>query len=204
MTVLVSKADLNAYKPAVGDPSDRFTVSASVQSNHAQPPAPVIRRAGNGITISAPDALGQLLVRVPDRVNLIVDSKNGAVNVTDVSGNVDVNATKGDVRIMVAGYAQASTEDGHLSVTSGATEWPGTLKYYNGNGDTEIYIPAIAKFHVRMHTDDGTLFTDFGLRGTSQGTSETIDGTVNGGGSQNVDIEAKRGTIRLLRLAPQA
>ncbi len=202
MTVMVSNADVNAYKPAAGEPSDRFTVAATAPSS--EPPAPKIRRAGNGIVITAPDPLAQLLIRVPDRVNLVVDSKSGAVNVTDVTGNVDVSAGKGDVRVMVPGYAQASTQNGHLAVTFGATNWPGTLKFYNGNGDIEVYIPEIAKFHVRMHTDNGTLFSDFGLKGTSEGTAETIDGPVNGGGVQGVDIEAKHGTIRLLRLAPQA
>ena len=204
MTIVVSNADVNAYKPAVGEPADRFTVAASVQSNQGPPPAPAVRRAGNGIVITAPDPLTQLLLRIPDRVNLVVNSKSGAVNVTDVTGNVDVSATKGDVHVMVPGYAQASTQSGHLAVTFGSANWPGTLKFYDGNGDMEVYIPELAKFHVRMHTDDGTLFTDFGLKGTSQGSSETIDGPVNGGGVQSVDIEAKRGTIRLLRLAPQA
>jgi hypothetical protein len=48
------------------------------------------------------------------------------------------------------------------------------------------------------------LFTDFNLRGTSQGRSETIDGDVNGGGTRSIDIETQAGAIRLLKLHPQA
>ncbi len=204
MTLNVTNADVNAYKPAVGEPSTRFTVAATALSNQAPPASPTVSRAGTGIMVNAPNPLAQLLVRVPDRVNIVVVSKKGAVNVTDVTGNVTVLAGGGDVHVMVPGYAQGSTKAGHLAVTFGASEWPGTLKFSNGNGDIEVYIPEIAKFHVHMHTDDGTLFSDFGLKGTSQGASETIDANVNGGGSHGVDIEAKRGTIRLLRLAPQA
>ena len=204
MTIEAANTELNVYKPAVGEPPNRFTVSATVSANSTPPPPPTIRSAGNGVVINAPGALSQLLVRVPDKVNLVVDSRNGAVNVTDITGNIDVSAGNGDVHVMAPGYAQASTQNGHLAVTFGATEWPGTLKFSSGNGDMEISIPETAKFRVHMHTDDGTLFDDFGLKGTSQGNSETIDGSVNGGGSQRVDIEAKHGTIRLLRLAPQA
>ncbi|MBV8639452.1 MAG: hypothetical protein JO322_15350, partial [Candidatus Eremiobacteraeota bacterium] len=71
-------------------------------------------------------------------------------------------------------------------------------------GDVTVFVPEIAKFHVRLHTDDGTIFTDFGLHGTSVGNNETIDAPVNGGGSYGVDIESHRGTVRLLRLTPQA
>ncbi len=204
MTIVATNAAINVYKPVNGEPSSGFTIEAFAPKGTAIPPAPTIRRAGNGILIEAHDPLDQLLVRVPDRVDLTVDSKTGSVNVTDVTGNVDVSATKGDVHVMVPGYAQASTVDGHVSVTFGATQWPGTLKFSSGNGDVEVYIAETAKFHVRMHTDDGTLFTDFGLKGSARGTSETIEGNINGGSSQNVDIESKRGTVRLLRLAPQA
>ncbi len=204
LTVHITNGDLNAYKPAVGEPATRFTVAATALPNQAAPASPVVTRAGTGIIVSAPNPLSQLLVRVPDRVDLVVVSKKGAVNVTDVTGNVTVSAGTGDVHVMVPGYAQAATQAGHLAVTFGASEWPGVLKFSNGNGDIEVYIPEIAKFHVHLHTDDGTLFSDFGLKGTSNGSSETIDGNVNGGGSHGVDIEAKRGTIRLLRLAPQA
>ena len=204
ISVSVANAEFDAYKPAVSDPSNRFTVAATSLPKQAAPVPPAIRHAPNGIAVFAANPLAQLLVRVPDKVDLVVDSKSGAVNVTDITGNVNVKAAKGNVSIMVPGYAQASTNDGHLAVTFGATEWPGTLHFFNGNGDVEVYIPEIAKFHVRLHTDDGTLFTDFGLHGTSQGTSETIESNVNGGGAQSVDIEAKHGTIRLLRLAPQA
>ena len=67
-----------------------------------------------------------------------------------------------------------------------------------------VYIPETAAFHARLHTDNGTLFTDFGLTGTSHGSDETIDAPVNGGGPLGVDLESNRGTVRLMRLSPQA
>ena len=80
----------------------------------------------------------------------------------------------------------------------------GTLSFSSQHGDVELWISTKASFTVRLHTDNGTLFTDFGLQGTSSGTSETIDGSVNGGGPQRIDVETKAGAIRLLRLQPQA
>lgn len=203
LTVVVSSANVNVYKPAEGQASDQYTVSATALEN-TNPPAPAIEHAGNGVVVRATDPLYGLLVRLPDRVNLVVQSNKGNVNVTDVHGSVDVRAGDGNVRIMVPGVAQAQTTTGDIDATIGATQWSGTLKFVANAGDVTVFVPEIAKFHVRLHTDDGTIFTDFGLHGTSVGNNETIDAPVNGGGSYGVDIESHRGTVRLLRLTPQA
>jgi hypothetical protein len=204
LSVIAAQSTVNVYNPAMGDPSDRYTIAASVETKGAPPPPPTIHRAGNGIVVNAPDPLYALLVRMPERTNLIVQTQRGNVNVTSIIGNVDVNAGIGNVKIMVPGYAQASAQTGNVDVTIGTTKWPGTLHISSQNGDVNFYLPETAKFHVHMHTDDGTLFTDFGLRGTAHGTSETIDSDVNGGASHGLDIESHHGTVRLLRLTPQA
>jgi len=205
MTVRIANGVLNAYAPAEGDPSDRFTVVASALPTASPLPAPPqIRPSGKGVTIDASGTLANLLVRVPEGVNLVVESKRGNVNVTSISGNVVVHAGTGDVNVMITGYAQASTQNGDVDVTMGATHWPGTLHFRTRNGDVTVYVRETDAFHARMHTDDGTLFTDFGLRGTSHGNNETIDAPVDGGGAFGLDLESKRGAVRLLRLTPQA
>jgi hypothetical protein len=204
VAVSIENGVLNAFKPAQSDPPSRFTMTASAYGDASPPPAPIIRPRGTGITVAATGALANLLVRIPDGVDLTVDSKSGNVYVTDITGNIDVHAGAGNVKIMVPGYAQASTTTGNVDVTIGATHWPGTLHISSGNGDVTVYVPETAAFRARLHTDDGVLFTDFNLRGTSQGTNETIDAPVNGGGTFGLDLESKKGAVRLLRLTPQA
>lgn len=204
LTVNIESGVVNAFKPAQGDLPDQYTIAATALAGANPPPAPRFRANGSGVIVDATGKLANLLVRVPQGVDLVVHSKNGNVNITDISGNVDVHADKGDVKIMVPGGAQATTTDGSIDLTMGKTSWLGTLHDRAHNGDVTVYIPETAAFHVRMHTDDGTLFTDFGLIGTSHGSSETIDAPVNGGGAFGLDLESNRGTVRLLRLAPQA
>lgn len=204
MAVSIDDGVLNAFRPAEGDPPARFTVTASAYGKASPPPAPMIRPHGSGITVAATGTLANLLVRVPDGVNFDVDSKKGNVNITDITGNIVVHAGSGDVKIMVPGYAQVSTKSGNIDLTMGATHWPGTLHISSGDGDVTVYVPETAAFHARLHTDDGVLFTDFNLRGTSHGSNETIDAPVNGGSAFGLDLESKRGAVRLLRLTPQA
>ncbi len=203
LEVRVASATLNAYQPSAGQPRRAFTISATAIPKQTPPPAPALRPVAGGVIVNAPGPLASLLVRVPDNVNLVVRSEQGDVNVTDIGGSARILANHGNVKVMLPGYAQASVGQGNLSVTMGSTDWPGTLHFSTQNGNVELWIIATAAFHVRLHTDDGSLFTDFGLRGTSQGRSETIDGSVNGGSGRGIDVEASSGTIRLLRLTPQ-
>ncbi len=201
MTVRLARGALNAYHPAAGEPSNRFTVAATARKG-TSPPAPQLRAAAGGLTVAA-GSLAQLLVRVPAGVNLVVDDREGDVRVTDVTGNARIVVGRGNVLAMLPGYAQAHAGNGNLSIRMGSTDWPGTLRFSTGRGDVEVWIRDNASFQVHLHTANGTIFTDFNLRGTSQGTSETIDGAVNGGGTHGVDIETAAGEIRLLQLHPQ-
>ena len=204
LTVNIASGVINAFKPAQGDPADQYTIAATAPAGASLPPAPRFRPSGTGVIVDAGGTLANLLVRVPQGVDLVVHSKNGNVNVTDISGNVDVQAANGNVKIMVTGRAQASTMNGSIDATMAATSWPGTLHFSAQQGDVTVYVLETAAFHARLHTDDGTLFTDFNLRGTSQGNNETIDAPVNNGNAFGLDLESKRGTVRLLRLSPQA
>lgn len=206
MNIHVADATFSAYQPAAGEPRDRFTIAATAPAGKSQPSAPTIRPFGAGIVVDAEQPLRSLLVRVPDGVQLIVDSRHGDVSVTDVKGSANIVTVDGSIRVFMRdGYAEAATTvRGNVSVAMGAPAWPGTLHFSAHNGDVEVSVEETAAFDVHMHTDNGTLFSDFNLRGTSNGTSETIDGVVNGGGKARIDIEVERGSIRLLRLHAQA
>jgi hypothetical protein len=203
MSVQIESGTLNAYQPAAGQPRDLFTISAIARPGATPPPPPRLRPAPLGIVLRASGQLDSLLVRVPDGVALVVRSQHGDVNVTDINGSVRVLARQGNVSLKIPGYGQAAVGAGNLSVMMGATTWPGTLRFSTQHGDIEVWIEARVSFRAHLHTDNGTIFTDFGLRGVSNGSAETIDGSVNGGAAQGVDIENSDGAIRLLRLQPQ-
>jgi len=203
MTVRVNSATVNAYQPAAGKRRDLFTVAATALARSTPPPPPHLAVTSRGVTVTSTGNLGTLLVRVPDGVDLTVESREGNVNVTDITGNARVVAQNGNVDIKVPGYAQADVGNGSLSVRMGATQWPGTLHFSAQRGDVEIWVIAKAAFSVHLHTGNGVLFSDFGLRGSAVGNAETIDGSVNGGSSERIDVETTAGSIRLLRLQPQ-
>ncbi|MBV9332964.1 MAG: DUF4097 family beta strand repeat protein [Candidatus Eremiobacteraeota bacterium] len=202
LAVQLDSGRFDAFQPMRGQRRNLFTVSATALPK-TTPAPPRLHAAPLGVVVRAVGALDSLLVRVPDGVNLVVESERGDVNVTDITGNARVVARRGNVTLKMPGYAQATVGDGNLSVMMGAASWPGTLGFSTRHGDVELWVIAKAAFSVHLHTDNGTLFSDFGLRGVSNGPAETIDGIVNGGSSQRIDVETATGSIRLLRLQPQ-
>lgn len=214
MTVTTVNGAVSAYAPAVGQPKDLYTIAAF---GIAGSPRELVLKKRGDLTLCQTSALLagaclqidpgvaplRFLVRVPDGVQLDVRTLQGAINVSDVTGNVNAYSADGNVKIMIEGYANASAGDGNVSVTFGSTSWPGTLHFAAQNGDVEIYVNAKAAAHVHLHTDRGTIFTDFDLRGTAHGYSETIDGQIGGGNTRGIDVEVRNGSIRMLQLKPQ-
>ncbi|MDQ2871913.1 MAG: DUF4097 domain-containing protein [Candidatus Eremiobacteraeota bacterium] len=219
LTLRNARGDIDAYAPVHGKPQNQYTVEAfATQRNatrtavsaigknlavcsfaiDAQPPD-----STNGTCTPGDPGVIRYLVRGPKDVTLRLSTQNGSINVADVSGVVDAHVGKGDIKVLVPGYAQAYAKDGNVTVFFGSTDWPGTLHFGAGKGNVEVWINATAKAHVHFHTDDGTIFTDFPLKGTSHGNNETIDGTINGGGNRSVDVEIHEGIVRVLQLKPQ-
>jgi len=128
MVVRITDARLDAYQPEARQRRDLFTVTATALRK-STPDAPRLRATPRGVIVDARAPLVSLLVRVPDRVNLAVESRHGDVNVTDIPGNARVVALAGNVNLMLPGYAQAAVGTGNLSVTMGSTNWPGTLHF---------------------------------------------------------------------------
>jgi hypothetical protein len=90
-----------------------------------------------------------------------------------------------------------------VSVIFASTTWSGTLHFSADKGDVELYVNETAAARVHLRALHGTIFTDFPLKGSASGTSETIDGSINGGSRRGVDVFVRDGSIRLLQLKPQ-
>ena len=202
MELRVAGAQVEAYAPLPKQPTQAYTIEATALA--AAPPPPSIVPDARGIVVNAPSRLADLLVRVPPGVDLVVRSAGGDIDVSNVGGNVDLATRHGSIHALLDGYARARVGVGNITVTMGALAWPGTLHFHVDKGDVTLFVAANAHFHVHMQTDRGTIFTNYGFRGTSKGTSERLDGSVGAANGQGISIVVRQGSIRLLRMMPQA
>ena len=198
------QGDIDAYAPERGQSPDQYTVEAYASGGSTQPAT--IRKQGLLITAQSNAPGVRYLVRGPKGGSMDLSTHNGYVTVQDFEGIVNVRNDKGDVKMLIPQYGSVSVGTGNISVIFASTDWPGTLHFSTDRGNVELYVNENAKAHVRLHTDNGNIFSDFPTlaKGTSQGNSETIDSTINGGGSRSIDVEVNVGSIRVMELKPQA
>lgn len=195
------KGNIDAYAPERGQPADEYTVSA-----YGPPGSVTIKKANLLISASANQPGVNFLVRGPKGGSMDLSTQQGDIHVGDFEGIVNAHTDRGSIAMLIPQYGSASIGTGNMSVIFASTNWPGTLKFTVGDGNVEIYVNEHAQARMRLHTDNGTIFTDFPpapLKGTSHGSNETLQGTINGGGPRSIDVEVHNGIIRVLQLKPQ-
>jgi len=202
-TIIARNIDgnIDAYAPERDQPSDEYTVAA-----YGPEGSVTIKKAHLLITATANQPGVNFLVRGPKGGAMDLSTKRGDIHVGDFEGIVNAHTDRGSIAMLIPQYGSASIGTGNMSVIFASTDWPGTLTFSVGNGNVELYVNEHAQARIRMHTDNGTIFTDFApgpLKGSSKGTNETLEGTINGGGPRSIDVEVHNGIIRVLQLKPQ-
>ncbi len=195
------KGNIEAYAPQRNQPSDEYTVAA-----YGPPGSVRIRKAPLLVTAQAVQPGVNMLLRGPKGGSMDLSTQQGDIHVGDFEGVVNAHTDRGNIAMLIPRYGSASIGTGNISVIFASTDWPGTLNFTVGNGNVELYVNEHAQAHVRLHTDNGTLFTDFppqGFKPSSHGSNETLDGVINGGGPRSIDVEVHNGIIRVLQLKPQ-
>lgn len=193
--------DIEAYAPAHGQPANQYTLAAYAPGDAAAAASVRVRPPLIAATSNVPGV--RFLVRAPFGTSLDVSTQRGNINVADMDGIVNAHADHGDIKMLIPQYGNASTGTGNISVIYASATWPGTVRFIANHGNIELYVNEHAKARVYLHTDNGTVFSDFNLRGSSHGTAETIDSAINGGASRIVYATVHTGSIRLMQLKPQ-
>lgn len=191
--------DIDAYAPERGQPVDQYTV----QAFDAAAASTEMRANAAAVRVNARVPGVHYLIRGAKDTMLDLQTRRGSINVADFDGVVNARDDAGDVKMLLPQYGNASVGAGNISVTIGSASWPGTIRFFAQSGDVELFVNATAPARVHLHTAQGTIYTDFPLRGASNGQNETIDGVINGGGTRGIDVEVRNGSIRLLQLKPQ-
>lgn len=205
VTVNNFNGDVAAYPPALGQSSDRYAVEATLTGAASQPSPIHIFTERSGLSIENRSSTPiKLLVRIPKGDNLVVRTKNGSLNISDLDGHANAQSQNGNIHIQMGGYANASTVNGNISATLGSTTWPGSLHFQALNGDVEVYVPAVVNAHVKATSLHGTVFTDFSIpaHADRSGLTESAEGNLGSGG-RGIVILTHKGNVHLMKLVPQ-
>jgi DUF4097 and DUF4098 domain-containing protein YvlB len=134
-------------------------------------------------------------ITVPRATNLDLETVNGSVHVSEVSGTLKLDTTNGKIDVSrCAGTVDASTTNGGihaelLSVTPGKT-----MRFETTNGHITIVVPPSLATEVDASTTNGRISTDLPVT-TRSADHNTLHGTVNGGGGGMLRLRTTNGGI---------
>jgi len=160
-----------------------------------------------------------LKIQVPHNTSLVLSTlNNGDIVVKDVTGELEVKALNGSVKLEnVGGVVVTNSHNGGVTVSMNKLDAGKPMSFTSFNGDVDVTLPALTKANVKMKTQNGDIYTDFQIQKTKDPNSiieeETHDkdgryhvkidrsyyGMINGGGPEfnfktfNGDIVIRKG-----------
>ena len=136
-------------------------------------------------------------VRVPAGADVKFTTVNGGIEVTGLTGRLQLEATNGGIKAnAVSGYVDASTTNGGVEVDLAKLDKDG-VKLGCTNGGIELHLPAEAAASIDARVTNGGIAVHGLQIDTEQDPSKRrLSGRMNGGGPR-VEIEGTNGGIRL-------
>ncbi|NQT25369.1 DUF4097 family beta strand repeat protein [candidate division KSB1 bacterium] len=132
-----------------------------------------------------------LRIKVPHRTSVELSTvNNGNIVVTDVTGELEVKAINGSVRMEnVGGVVVANSHNGGVTVVMNKLDAGKPMAFTSFNGDVDITLPALIKANVKMKTQNGEIYTDFEIQKSKDPASIVQDKTHDEDGAYHVKID---------------
>ncbi len=129
-----------------------------------------------------------------------IDTVNGGVNISGVSGEVAAESVNGDIDVQdLVADATLGTVNGSIDASFKKLEGRQDVKAETVNGRVTIYLPADADVRVSADTLNGSINArDFGLETDKGFVGSDLNGAI-GDGSARLNIDTVNGSIRIRR-----
>jgi DUF4097 and DUF4098 domain-containing protein YvlB len=177
----------------------------------------LIRSSASGLSITEEDnvmSIGaqsmkyavDITIQVPFKTTLKLGCfNNGDITVDKVTGEIEVNNHNGAITLTdITGSVVANTFNGELKVIFVSITPDKPMSFSTWNGDVDVTLPSSFKADIKMHSEQGDIYSDFDVqirpqpKKTEQVDEEeegeerrfriafdkTIHGAINGGGPE--------------------
>ncbi|UCC73843.1 MAG: DUF4097 family beta strand repeat protein [Gemmatimonadota bacterium] len=138
-------------------------------------------------------------VYVPHDSNLELESTNGGITITDVSGDMRFRTTNGGIHLSgLQGDVDGRTTNGGLHIELEGDEWEGAgLDVQTTNGGIKLYVPDDYRCHLESGTVNGSFRIDFPI--TVQGRIDRRITADIGGGGTTIRVFTTNGSVSIRR-----
>lgn len=135
---------------------------------------------------------------VPRRYDISLASENGDVDVTGVSGHMDLGSENGNVTLSrVGGTIGIKSENGSVDVTLEGPRLEGEgLDVESENGSVDVHLPAAFAAHIDVRSETGSMAVNFPV--TVEGRVDRHHITTDiGGGGPAIRISSENGSVSI-------
>lgn len=150
------------------------------------------------MTVQNNDVIVDFEVLLPRGLHLHAKTVNGAVQVRDISGDVQAHTVNGKIVVSAKGNVEAHTVNGSIQAAMGDTEWTGTRVFHTVNGGITLDLPASASAEVNAKVTNGDITSDFPLMVRGKIDRRRLNATIGRGGRE-LKLETVNGSIRIRR-----
>jgi len=134
---------------------------------------------------------------VPTQSNLKIETTNGKIIVSGISGRLRLRTTNGKIMVEeISGQADAHTTNGSIIVDFDDLDEDSNMGFYTTNGSIKLYLPPEARCNLRAKTTNGSINSDFPLEIKGKFTSKRLTGSINGGGAL-LELRTTNGSINI-------
>ncbi len=125
----------------------------------------------------------QYEINVPQSMNVSVETVNGSVSLTGISGELEADTTNGAIEVVrCAGTVDASTTNGAIRAEL-LTVSSKPMKFDTTNGGITLIVPQQLAADLNAATTNGSVRSDLPLT-TTKLSRTALRGTLNGGGPE--------------------
>jgi hypothetical protein len=145
-------------------------------------------------------------VFVPQNGDIDLKSKNGALNISDVRGQIHFDAVNGSVRLnRVAGELIGATVNGSIQVELVGNSLDRQMNLSTHNGSVTVTIPSHFSARVQAETNMGSVSSDFPVPPTqSEPNARPRKADFNiGAGGPLIHVTTGNGSVRFKRSETQ-
>jgi DUF4097 and DUF4098 domain-containing protein YvlB len=128
---------------------------------------------------------------VPTNVSLELKSINGGkIEVTGVNGDLDVDNTNGSIELTdVSGSVIAASQNGSVTVSLNKITPNKPMSFTSLNGKIDVTLPADTKAHLRLKTDNGSVYSDFDVKLDTAASKPVVEDSRNQGGKYRIRMD---------------
>ncbi len=146
------------------------------------------------------DVKVEFTVRVPNGVNFLGKSVNGAIEINDLSGNAEAKTVNGRIKVSARGSVQAKTVNGAIEASMRNGAWTGTRSFETVNGGITVDMPSNLEAEVSAATVNGSISTEFPLQVQGKFNTRQVSGRIGNGG-RNLNLKTVNGSITLRKVS---